>query len=70
MEPSSCTEVRVLRLIRFDASVVMVAVQPGQPSSVAYSTRLSLLRVNRTSWAVPVRGVWNVPPPIWVGPSP
>ena len=60
----------MLRLIWFEFSVVMVRVLPGQPSTVAYSTVLSLLRVNRMSWLVPARGVVNEPPPIWVGPSP
>src|SRR5690349_21853037 len=60
--PSSCAEVRVPRLILPELSVVMVAALPGQPRKVAYRTRLSLLRVNRTSCAVPVLGVWNVPP--------
>ena len=45
----------------------MCAVPPGQPSSVAYRIRSSLLRVNRTSCAVPARGVWNDPPSIGVG---
>ena len=70
VEPRSRTELRVPRLIRPEASVVMFSVLPGQPSTVAYSTVLSLLRVNRMSWLVPSRGVVKEPPPICVGPSP
>jgi hypothetical protein len=70
VDPSSCTEVRVLRLIRFELNVVMCSVLPGQPSTVAYNVLLTLLRVNRMSRLVPARGSTKEPPPIDVGPSP
>src|SRR5690242_16911905 len=54
---SSCTDVSELRLIWLEFSVAMVSVLPGQPRTVAYRTVLSLLRVNRMSWALPSRGV-------------
>src|SRR5437762_8827359 len=60
--PSNWTEVSVPRLIRSELSVVMFIVLPGQPSTVAYNTVLSLLRVNRISVLVPARGVVNEPP--------
>jgi hypothetical protein len=68
--PSSWTEAKPLRVARFETRVVMVRVLPGQPNTVAYSTVLSSLRVNRMSVLVPSAGVVNEPPPILVGPSP
>ena len=66
----AANDVRYLPAIRAELSVAMFSVLPGQPRTVAYSTVLVLLRVNRMSCAVPARGVVNEPPPICVGPSP
>ena len=35
VEPSNCTDVNELRLIRLEFRVVMFSVEPGQPSAVA-----------------------------------
>lgn len=70
VEPRSFTEVSEERLIRSEPSVLIVSELPGHPRTVAYRTLSALLRVKRTSCAVPACGVVKEPPPIFVGPSP